>query len=499
MTKDSQYTAGFAGSARLNLGRGSGSSRSLQNPVYDNPKTIPKIKHDNPMKSKSITMAAALLALASSGLAQSNNVYITGATAFRSATLNTVRTIFANTGQYKIVHNGGSGNYNGSTYAIIQGTFSNVPGTTTIYTSFNGSVEGIRALVTTNNNPEYLTISALTNATNFIAKDTIGDGVSGISSPRAQNASDFAFSDVSKASTPYAADSLLPANNSAQVGVVTFTMIANKGGTNLDNLNSQNFRALLGQGYVPASLINGITNDPRSVYVVGRNDGSGTRTTYAAETGYGISTLMNQYIVGKASNGAVRDIYLVPQGGTNNALNGAITNGGLALIGSSANVSTVWGQNVNGNGGYASGSGITAAFTNTSPSVNIYDASGELLDTANIALVSFLSTGDAKTAMAFTNSTNSGGITLGYNGVKLSDFATNGGTLSQADKNKITRGAYTAWGYQYFYRLPTITTGAKLTTYNLIFSNVPANLGSAGLPKSQMTVSRLVDGGVVAP
>ncbi len=453
------------------------------------------------MKPKSITMAAVMLALASTGLAQSNNVYITGATAFRSATLNTIRSIFANTAQYKIVHNGGSGNYNGSTYAIIQGTFSNVPGTTTIYTSFNGSVEGIRALVTTNNNPEYLTISALTNATNFIAKGTIADGVSGISSPRAANASDFAFSDVSKASTPYAADSLLPANNSAQVGVVTFTMVANKGGTNLDNLNSQNFRALLGQGYVPASFINGITNDPRSVYVVGRNDGSGTRTTYAAETGYGISTLMNQYIVGKVTNGAVTAIYLVPQGGTNNALNGAITNGGLALSGSAANVSTVWGQNVNGNGGYASGSGITSAFTNTSPSVNVYDTAGELLDTANIALVSFLSTGDAKTAMAFNTNTglNTGAITLSYNGVKLSDFATNNGTLSTADKNKITRGAYTAWGYQYFYRLPTITTGAKLTTYNLIFSNVPANLGSAGIPKSDMRVSRAVDGGVVLP
>jgi len=454
------------------------------------------------MKPKSITMAAVMLALASTGLAQSNNVYITGATAFRSATLNTIRQIFADTAQYKIVHNGGSGNYNGSTYAIIQGTFSNVPGTTTIYTSFSGSVEGIRALVTTNNNPSYYPSSALTNATNFIAKGNIADGVNSVSTNSLiQQASDFAFSDVSKSSTPYAADSLEPGDPAAQVGVVTFTMVANKGATNLDNLNSQNFRALLGNGYVPASLINGITNDPRSVYVVGRNDGSGTRTTYAAETGYGISKLMNQYIVGKATNGAITDIYLVPQGGTNNALNGAITNGGLALSGSAANASTVWGQNVNGNGGYSSGSGITTAFTNTSSAVNIYDTTGELLETTNIALVSFLATGDAKTAMAFNTNTglNTGAITLSYNGVKLSDFATNNGTLSTADKNKITRGAYTAWGYQYFYRLPTITTGPKLTTYNLIFSNVPANLGSAGLPKSDMNVSRLVDGGVVAP
>jgi hypothetical protein len=88
---------------------------------------------------------------------------------------------------------------------------------------------------------------------------------------------------------------------------------------------------------------------------------------------------------------------------------------------------------------------------------------------------------------------------LGYNGVKLSDFATNGGTLSRADSNKITQGAYTAWGYQYFYRLPTITAGAKLTTYNLITNRIPSNLGSSGIPKTAMSVARTVDGGVVTP
>jgi hypothetical protein len=88
---------------------------------------------------------------------------------------------------------------------------------------------------------------------------------------------------------------------------------------------------------------------------------------------------------------------------------------------------------------------------------------------------------------------------LGYNGVKLSDFSTNGGTLSAADTAKITQGAYTAWGYQYFYRLPTITTGNKATVYNLMFSNIPNNLGSAGLAKSLMSVARSVDGGVVVP
>jgi hypothetical protein len=445
------------------------------------------------MKNKVITMAAVMLALGSAAQAQNTDVFVTGATAFRSATLNTIRAIFANSGQYKIVHNGASGNYNGSTYAIIQGTFSNVPGTTTIYTSFNGSVEGIRALATTNNNPEYLISSVLTNATNFIPQNTVGDGVSGISTPRAASASDFAFSDVAKASTPFGSASLLPA--SPQVGVVTFSMVANRGTTNaIDNLNTQNFRALLGRGYVPRKLITGITNDNGVVYVMGRNDGSGTRTTYAAETGYGIATPMNQYIMGAASGGSMTAIYLVPSGGTNNALNGSTNQSGLGLTGAAANASTVWNQNFDGNGGYSSGSTLVGVLTNTSPSVTVYDAQGLLFEAdQNISVVSFLSTGDTKTAMT------GGAIALGYNGVKLSDFASNGGTLSAADTAKITQGAYTAWGYQYFYRLPTITAGEKLDVYNLMFSNIPNNLGSAGLAKSLMSVARSVDGGVVVP
>jgi len=445
------------------------------------------------MKNKVITMAAVMLALGSAAQAQNTDVFVTGATAFRSATLNTIRAIFANSGQYKIVHNGASGNYNGSTYAIIQGTFSNVLGTTTIYTSFNGSVEGIRALATTNNNPEYLISSVLTNATNFIPQNTVGDGVSGISSPRAASASDFAFSDVAKASTPFGSASLLP--TTPQVGVVTFSMVANRGTTNaIDNLNTQNFRALLGRGYVPRKLITGITNDTGVVYVMGRNDGSGTRTTYAAETGYGIATPMNQYIMGAASGGSMTKIYLVPAGGTNFALNGATVEGGLGLIGTNGNASTVWNQNFDGNGGYSSGSTLVGVLTNTSPSVTVYDAQGLLFEAGqDISVVSFLSTGDTKTALT------GGAIALGYNGVKLSDFSTNGGTLSAADTAKITQGAYTAWGYQYFYRLPTITAGEKLTVYNLMFSNIPNNLGSAGLAKSLMSVARSVDGGVVVP
>ena len=177
-------------------------------------------------------------------------------------------------------------------------------------------------------------------------------------------------------------------------------------------------------------------------------------------------------------------------------------NGGLALVGTNANASTVWNQDSDGNGGYSSGGTLVGVMTNTSPSVNVYDADGSLLESGkDISVVSFLSTGDTKTAFAFNTNTglNTGAIALGYNGVKLSDFATNGGTLSAADTAKITQGTYTAWGYQYFYRLPTITTGNKLTVYNLMFSNIPANLGSSGLPKTSLAVGREVDGGVVAP
>jgi len=524
------------------------------------------------MKSKTIALAAATLALGSSAFADVT-VNITGATAFRVPTLDSIKARFVASGQpFKFAHDRNAGNnqaFNGATLAIFQGTFPGVNGTTTIRTSFNGSVEGIRALVDSpNSDPSYLDPSVLASITAAVGGNNGGNGTGSISTPAAKAQSDIAFSDVSVAATPFAGNSLQPA--SPEAGVVVFSMIANEGSAGkLDNLNTQNFRALYSAGYLPLSFFTGNANDTDYVFATGRNDGSGTRTAYLAETGYGIAAAVNQYVVGRTSGDTNLAIYRVPVGGSgakspvtisiaspavitsaahgftngqrvqfqttgalptgltanNNYFVGqrtastfqvstnqtnftavntsgsqsgtqTVASGGLLAVTplltlSAANASTVWGLDQDGNGGYSSGSTLRDDMGRTSGSVTVYDADGsELTSGANIHLVTWLSLGDAGPART------AGAVVLGYNGVKLSDFASSG-TLSAADNAKVTQGAYTAWSFQQMYRRADITGGDKASVYDGIKNNLV--LGTTGIAATAMNVGRSVDGGVVAP
>lgn len=442
------------------------------------------------MKTKIIALAAASLALGSSAFADVT-VNITGATAFRVATLDSIKARFVASGQpFKFAHDRNAGNnqsFNGATRAIFQGTFPGVTGVTTIRTSFNGSVEGIRALVDSPAaDPTYYPASALDGITAVVGGNNGGNGQGSTAATPVAAQSDIAFSDVAITSTAFAGNSLQPA--SPEAGVVVFTMIANEGASGiLSNLNTQNFRALYAAGYLPLSFFTGDANDSDLVFATGRNDGSGTRTAYLAETGFGIATAVNQYIVGRSTSDAIEAIYRVPAGGTNAGL-AAVT---PALTLSSGNASIIWGLDVDGNGGYSSGSSLRNDMGRTSTSVTVYDADGsELASGLNIHLVTWLSLGDASPART------AGAVILGYNGVKLDDFATTG-TLSAADQDKVTQGAYTAWSFQQMYRRADITSGDKVTVYDGIKSNLV--LGTTGIPASLMTVGRTVDGGVVAP
>ena len=114
------------------------------------------------MKTKILALAAASLALGSSAFADVT-VNFTGATAFRVPTLDSIKAQFVASGQpFKFAHDRNAGNnqaFNGATRAIFQGTFPGVSGVTTICTSFNGSVEGIKALIDSPAaDPTYLTM-----------------------------------------------------------------------------------------------------------------------------------------------------------------------------------------------------------------------------------------------------------------------------------------------------------------------------------------------------
>jgi hypothetical protein len=275
---------------------------------------------------------------------------------------------------------------------------------------------------------------------------------------------------------------------------------------------------LAAAGYQPLSLFTGNASDETNVFLTGRNDGSGTRTTYLAETGVGITTLIKQYVTVDSTSTALKAIQEVPAGGVNDS--DGITAGIQLPTGSAIkayddgpsdsitqsanNASTVWGQNVAGNGGYSSGSTLRGDMGKTGASVRVFDAAGADFDTSTpmrVDFVTFLSLNDAVTAR------DSGAILCAYNGVKLDGIAAYDGpsgdteltTMSAADKAKVTTGLYTAWGYQQMYRRGDITTGDAVTVYDGILDNIGDNLAAAGIAVADMVVGREFDGGTVAP
>jgi len=539
------------------------------------------------MKPRNILKAAVLLALTSSAMADAT-IDVTGATAFRATTLQAIYNAYASVANaitnsvfntfnvaYDFTGNN-SATMIKANVVTFKGSYPGITGTTVIRCSFNGSVEGLKAIATTNEPASFLTAAAVTNSGTFQG---------GTTTPTESVRPKFAFSDVLQANTPVT-NSLNP--ESPAVGVVTFMPIANNGApTDLSNLTQQQLRQLVNAGIQPLSLFTGKTNDARNVYMVGRNDGSGTRTDYLLESGYGAANTVSQYVplfstngtntssgtnaYGVTNPGQIKALVLVPANGqgsgivsntvfasgtnkitlntnspnyryvysgniitgtgiasgtkidalaTNGATNGVITlsknttgagtnkvtiNGAVPYnTGSTNYASTIWGNSAAGNGGYSSGSGIATLFTYRSTNVSLWDpaSSSVTASNQNVVLVTYLSTSDARTAIA-TNTIARG---LSYNGVAITPIATSGSYkssgFSQADYDKVTTGAYSAWSFQNLYYQGTLTTDLE-TFYNTLTGtntgSITATLGSTanGIPTTDMLVSRPDDGGPI--
>jgi len=448
------------------------------------------------MKLQTILAAALAVGATSSAMAQTNIIDVTGATAFRNAAMRAITASFSTNG-LQIVHDGSADTLSslyGANKAIFRGTMPGITGTTVVRTSWNGSAEGINAIAG-KNNPPFYTVDALTNSlvwNNSAAKGSIAGPTVTNSRPR------FAFSDVYQKNTPVKTD-LNGATFTAsadEVGVVTFAMVANDGSdTNLNNVTVQQALALWKGGVLPLSQFTGNPNSVGNVYAMGRNDGSGTRASYLSEFKVGVASPVQQYIATAAgvtnTNDVIGFITLVPAGGT-----GA---GVLATSGGSANASTLWGQSaLVGNGGYASSSGIRDHLQRKTSNTVVYGGVNTNAQyTGPLALVSWLSTSDARTAIG------GGARVLAYNGVQITPIATAGSYnpgsgatgFSEADYNKITKGQYSAWNYQQFYRWGTLTA-AESTFRTLLRNNIDAALGvtANGLPKTVMDVDRFDDG-----
>lgn len=466
--------------------------------------------------SKKVLLSCAMIAAFAAAANAQTVIRITGATAFRQGATAAINSVFAaGSNPFVAIHNGG---LNGGNLQAWRGTFGSLGANVTIVTRWNGSTEGLRAVAQPSQtidglptNPSFFNpsiLDTLTPAANFVA---VGVNTSGNTSAQVAHMS---FSDVRIQATP------IPGTLAGgPVGVVTFTMVASKSWRHdprtyaITNITSQQFRTVFEQGRVPLSYFTGNESDTEYVYASGRNDGSGTRTTYLAETGYGISKPVQQYVgFDRANSTVLPSILLVPQDG------GFLAN----TTATATNRSTLWNQNVDGNGGYVSGNDLRADFAklteNTSVHQLIDDGDGnrtfaeieELYPAAKLFMISWLSTADAATARGtglelgavnstltyLGNSSVANAVILGYEGVRYNDLATTGNaTLTAADRARATSGQTSAWSNQ---QLLHVSGNATLATaFSIISAAVPGTIGAAGIPTTSMNVGRTVDGGII--
>jgi hypothetical protein len=444
------------------------------------------------MKLKTILAAALAVGITSSAMAQSTEITITGATAFRQATMQAIYDAYSSAGalgtSFNVCHDFTGNNLSqliASNKAVFSGTFPGITGTTVIRTSFNGSTEGLNAIAG-NNNPTFLQTAALLNTGSIQGSTT---------SPTQSLRPKFSFSDVYQSTSPVDNIVLNPVGASA-VGVVTFTMIANEGApANFNNVTIQQARQLWKSGIQPLSLFTGDPADTTWVLATGRNDGSGTRAAYLTEWTYGVANLVNQYVAtatGITGNN-ITALTLVPANGIGS---------GNFSTGRTSDASTLWGNTATGNGGYSSSSALRTLMGLASSSVDIYNGVDNSPDVEDfpVLLVTWLSTADAR------NSVAAGGKLLSYNGVGVTPIDSSGSYLNsgfnEADFKKIASGAFSAWSYQHLYYHGSLSANENSWYTAMKNTWIPGGLAttSNGLELGDMAVSRPDDGfPIVAP
>jgi hypothetical protein len=448
------------------------------------------------MKLKTILAGALALGITSSAMAQTD-ITITGATAFRQATMQAIYNAYAsiNNGlgnNFNVAHDfaaSGSNNLSqllASNKAIFVGTFPGIDGTTTIRTSFNGSTEGLNVIAGNATAPFYQ------------AGVTLPAGITpSYGGTTEQLRAKFAFSDVYQSTSPV--DNIVLSPPDSAVGVVTFAMIVNEGAVaNLTNATIQQCRALWASGSLPASLFTGDPADTSLVLATGRNDGSGTRSAYLTEWTYGVASTVQQFVTtatGTNASGIV-GLTLVPIGAN-------LTNGSVFSTGRANDASTLWGNDNVGNGGYSSSSALRTIMGLPSTNTTLYDGetSDPIGENLSVTLMTWLSTADS------LNAVNAGGRIIAFNGEMVTPLVStnpanfNQSGFNEADFYKMAEGAYSPWSFQHLYYHGSLSGNESLWYNAMKNTYLPVGLQQTanGLRLGDMQVTRSDDGFPIVP
>ncbi len=421
-------------------------------------------------------LTTALVSLVAATSAFSAEIRITGATAFRASAIKTIAASYSP----GFLASYSNGTLQSANQATFQGSFPGIPGVTTIRCSWNGAVEGIRAI---HNNLTVPFLSEVPTATGN------ADGTGGsVKTVTVAQTAQLAFSDCAQSSTPYTANTLYPGDPT--VGVVVFAFVANTGANPaITGMTNQLANALYTTGAQPLSMWSGLpADDNKQVYLTGRNDGSGTRTIALAEPAYGASQIIKQYKPTVASN-AITILQLWP-------------------LADSPHVSDIWNPDTAGNGGFFSGGAITSSLRSTSSAVQLRTAAGVNVGSPTaVSLISYQSASDAFLAQGATLAGTAARL-LTFNGAPALTYkgdgsAANPFTLSDASVNDVARGRYTFWSYEVLYSNVDLDSPANAdinTLWQAIKTgSTTTNLGLSGIALDQMLVARGSDGGIVAP
>jgi hypothetical protein len=396
-------------------------------------------------KFKTITMLAlAASALAGTASAQTK-IYITGATAFRSAAHQAIQDTLAGETVAAFVGTSAS-----SSDAVLYtgGNIGGIP--VTIKTSFAGSTGGIQVVAA--NSPT-------------IPVKFLPDGVVGASQPDPRNSvipaqfesavADMTFSDCYQANSVFRGN--FQTNNYSIltdkiVGVVSFRWVASDSFPT-DNITPNQIQKLLSFGSQPLALFTGLNADQdKFVYVTGRNPDSGTRVIALSESGYGAFTT----VVHNKPN----TFSTAPVASKNGVCNSIIQ----------YPIETINGVSTDfvGNSGESSGSSMRNFLTHA------YVIPGE---TATYMV-------GAMSASDFNSISGDGAVPLKWNGVAFSEQA-------------VQEGSYTFWSYQHLMYKPL--AGVKSTFATNLETNIKnvTNV-TPNVRLSTMQVERTGDGTIVS-
>jgi hypothetical protein len=430
--------------------------------------------------TKSILMAAAAALSIASASAQ-EVIYITGATAFRSAANNTLYSLYSN----NLLASSGSGVSDSSAIALY---FTNCTLTNNavvdIAVTWTGSEGGMQSVASGTNNvrvPFYdkaklAAAGTTTRTTGLAAPDTalmaagpltsLQKGIIGCSDSF-QASSRFQGGKKAGDGRTYTSVTV------AAVGVVPYSLIASRGYTNTfpdRNMSLNNmYNILTASGGMTGEKISGNTNHTTvKLFGVGRNIDSGTRVITLANLKAGIADQLTQWRV-TATNGAATAMVKHP----------ATTINGIA---------TSLGEGGETSGGTVAGY-MTNVITGTTP------VTGTSRGSQTNYLVGYVSVADITSARR-----TAGLVPLKFNGVEGRCYDNTSHTTLDAGYTNIITGAYPFWGYEFVtYDNAVASVNAKAFANNFI--NLIKSFDSTNsiiapnIKLSDMRISRTVDGG----